>query len=278
MAESILSGVNRSLANFIPLVLRKNELDFRKALFEEEQQAEEAKIQEDARKAKFDFVKQQYLDAVKTGNQDIANQLGPEVEARGGTVAKKTVQPQALDPLSGLPTQMEKLQYLVNKPKENTNEPTSIGGALARLFKDNPQKLLELYSKEKPKKIQELNTYAEAAIFYRENGDLKKAKIYEDLAKKAASEKTSSTPAEREKTSLIADIQQDRQKLAGIESGQDIMTEAYQKESPKVVKRFKKALMNKLKSYEKKYGRADMFEKFGIGPEDFEDTDPAGIR
>jgi hypothetical protein len=86
MADSILSGVNRTLTNAIPLVLRKNQMDWERAQFEEQEKRDEQERQEQLKQKQLKWKSKIAADAIKIGGpegQAILRSIGPGLEVGG---------------------------------------------------------------------------------------------------------------------------------------------------------------------------------------------------
>jgi len=278
MAESILSGVHRSLANMIPLVMRKNELDWRRAKYEEQEKAEQAKLLQEAEKVKTDYAKQLYMESIKSGNANLAQSAAPAVEKGTGLSLPKE---QLTGPVQ--PGKADLTRYLVPE-KEKKDRPFNIEESIWNAVGGDLNKYISVKQrmKEKGGKGQEINTLEELATVQLQGGDMqglaKTLSIIKDLKKSTQQEKTGTTPGERSRVKLEDDIQQDRGRLASIESRQNIMTEALDSEQKVVVKRLKKSLKTKLEKYEREHGKDATLKRFGVLASDYEAEDPLGIR
>jgi hypothetical protein len=80
MADSVLSGVNRSLANMIPLLMRKQQMDWEREKWDMRESEKEEELLLEAEKVKFETGKQLYLEGIKSGNQGLAQSGGAMAE------------------------------------------------------------------------------------------------------------------------------------------------------------------------------------------------------
>lgn len=269
---SILSGANKALGDMIPLIMRKNELDLRRTEAEEALRREEEKeaeaMKREVMKVKTDFAKQLFLEGYKGGDTQIVNKLGPMLEQQGFSLPKEQV------PGGN--------RYLTLPEKEKEKTPTTIEALLAKQVEagEDPTQTLQIMQKVaqakaagKDKAGRELNTYQEAAIYYRSIGDENKAKFYENLVREGKSEAVGTTPQERSRRQLEDDIQQVLGQLGGIEAGQNIMTEALGSERKAVAERKRKRLKSMLKEYDTQYGSGSAKSRFGVSSSDFSTED-----
>jgi len=280
MAESILSGVNKALANAIPLVLRKNQMDWEQAKFEEAQKQEQAKLMQDAEDAKTKFKINLYNEAVKSDSPEakaFVNRIAPQIEKTLGLeLPSKTVMPATTGGMMTGPVSLPEVKEYLTFPKAGKEGAFNIdkkiwdavGGDL------NAFAAVKKRMKESGGKPQEINTLEELAVTLLQGGNMQGANkilsIIKDLRTSAQKESTGTTPGERKRKQLEDDIQQTLGQLGSVESGQNIMTESLGSQRGEVATRKRKRLKQMLSGYDKAYGNGSAKERFGVESSDFD--------